>query len=64
MFKKDTLDTIYLLFKRRKYWFPSIQEQNKISDLIKQLEDNIELNSNTIVLLKKLKEFLLQNMFL
>lgn len=50
--------------QKKKVLVPSIQEQNKISDLIKQLEDNIELNSNTIVLLKKLKEFLLQNMFL
>ena len=50
--------------QKKKVLVPSIQEQNKISDLIKQLEDNIELNSNTIVLLKKLKEFLLQSMFL
>ena len=50
--------------QKKKVLVPSIQEQNKISDLIKQLEDNIELSSNTIVLLKKLKGFLLQNMFL
>lgn len=50
--------------QKKKVLVPSIQEQNKISDLIKQLEDNIELNSNTIVLLKKLKEFLLQSMLL
>lgn len=47
-----------------KFSITQIQEQNKISNLIKRLEENIELNSNIIALLKRLKEFLLQSMFL
>ena len=50
--------------QKKKVLVPSIQEQNKIGNLIKQLENSIEQNSNTITLLKRLKEFLLQNMFL
>lgn len=50
--------------QKKKVLVPSIQEQNKIGNLIKQLENNIEQNSDTIALLKSLKEFLLQNMFL
>ena len=50
--------------QKKKILVPSIQEQNKIGNLIKQLENNIEQNSDTIALLKSLKEFLLQNMFL
>lgn len=50
--------------QKKKVLVPSIQEQNKIGNLIKQLENNIEQNSDTIALLKRLKEFLLQNMFL
>lgn len=50
--------------QKKKVLVPSIQEQNKIGNLIKQLEDNIELNSSIIALLKRLKDFLLQNMFL
>lgn len=50
--------------QKKKILVPSIQEQNKIGNLIKQLENNIEQNSDTIALLKSLKEFLLQNIFL
>ena len=50
--------------QKKKVLVPSIQEQNKIGNLIKQLENNIEQNSNTISLLKRLKKFLLQSMFL
>lgn len=50
--------------QKKKVLVPFIQEQNKIGNLIKQLKNNIEQNSNTITLLKRLKEFLLQNMFL
>lgn len=50
--------------QKKKVLVPSIQEQNKIGNLIKQLEDNIELNSSIIDLLKRLKDFLLQSMFL
>ena len=50
--------------QKKKILVPSIQEQNKIGKLIKQLENNIEQNSDTIALLKSLKEFLLQNIFL
>lgn len=50
--------------QKKKVLVPSIQEQNKIGNLIKQLENSIEQNSNTITLLKRLKEFLLQSMFL
>ena len=50
--------------QKKKVLVPSIQEQNKIGNLIKQLENNIEQNSDIIALLKSLKEFLLQNMFL
>lgn len=50
--------------QKKKVLVPSIQEQNKIGNLIKQLENSIEQNSDIIALLKSLKEFLLQNMFL
>lgn len=50
--------------QKKKVLVPFIQEQNKIGNLIKQLKNNIEQNSNTITLLKRLKEFLLQTMFL
>ena len=39
-------------------------EELELLKLIKQLENNIEQNSDTIALLKSLKEFLLQNIFL
>ena len=50
--------------QKKKVLVPSIQEQNKIGNLIKQLKNSIEQNSDIIALLKSLKEFLLQNMFL